>query len=164
MLQDVDNNDKRSQQSRVVSVQIRVPSYLKARYGDLIEQLMAAAANEDRHQNHQGPREDREPSKHTKLKWRGGSFTTTEQQRQQGVHQLIHQLRGQEQSSAPTSELQERDQDRSSRKRSPREELSQSAHSTVPFRLSTREELQLHQLFSHKAMEEFRQSVSSEEL
>ena len=65
---------------------------------------------------------------------------------------LMRQLRGQEQSSAPTSELQERDQDRGSRERSPREERGQLACSTVPFRPSTREELQL------------RQSVSSEEL
>ena len=75
---------------------------------------------------------------------------------------LMRQLRGQEQSSAPTSELQERNQEHSSRERSsrersprersPREELSQSARSTVPFGPSTREELQL------------RQSVSSEEL
>jgi len=113
---------------------------------------MAAAADEDRRRNHRGPREDREPSEHTRLEWRGGSFTTTERQRQQGVRWLMRQLRGQEQSSAPTSELQERHQEHSSRERSPRGERGQSNPSTVPFGPSTREELQL------------RQSVSSEEL
>ena len=94
--QDVDNDDKRSQQSRVVSVQMRVPSHLEARYGDLVERLMAAAADEDRRRNHRGPQEDREPSEHTRLEWRGGSFTTTERQRQQGVRRLMRQLCGQE--------------------------------------------------------------------
>ena len=40
---------------------MRVPSYLEGRYGDLMEQIMAAAADEEGH------REDREPSEHTRL-------------------------------------------------------------------------------------------------
>ena len=47
-----------------------------------MEQIMAAAADEEGH------REDREPSEHTRLEWRGGSFTTTERQRRQGVRRL----------------------------------------------------------------------------
>jgi len=55
-----------------------------------------------------GYREYREPNEHTRLKWRVGSSTTTKRQRRQFGHRLRRQLRNQEQSSAHTSELQER--------------------------------------------------------
>ena len=44
-------------------VQVWVPAYTKGRYRDLIEQLIAAAAAEER-----GYKEYREPSKHIRFK------------------------------------------------------------------------------------------------
>ena len=97
-----------------------------------------AAAKERGHQEY------REPSEHTRLGWKAGSSTPSER--------WVRRIGTMGQSSSYASELQGRHKERSSRKRSPREELNQSAPSTVPFGPSTREELQL------------RQSVSSEEL
>ena len=123
--QDVD--DQRSQLSRVILVQVQVPSHLEGRYGDLMEQIMEMAAAEER-----GHQEYREPSEHTRLRWKVGSSTPSKQ--------WVPWIRVMGQSSAHNSELQGRH-----RERSPREELNQPAPSTVPFGLSTREELQLHQ-------------------
>ena len=53
---------------------MRVPSYLKGRYRDLIKQLRELAAAKKR-----GPREYKELNKHTRLRWRGGSVTITKQ-------------------------------------------------------------------------------------
>jgi hypothetical protein len=63
--QDIDG--QRSQHSKVISVQIRVPSNAERR--DLIERLMAAAKRDDRRRNGRYTPSE-EPSEHTRLKWR----------------------------------------------------------------------------------------------
>ena len=116
---------------------------------------MAAAKRDDRRRNSQYTPSE-EPSEYTRLKWRVES--TPSDRRRQRLHyrkwdrQLREELsrsppREELSQSAHTSELQGRHQDGS-----PMEELDQSAPNTVPFGTLTREELQL------------RQSVSSEEL
>ena len=87
--QDVD--DQGSQQSRVISVQVRVPARTEGRYGDLLERMLAAA-------DERGHYEPREPSE--VLGWKIESSTTTERRRRR--------FRNAGQSPAHTSELQGR--------------------------------------------------------
>ena len=107
-----------------------------------------AAAKERGHQEY------REPSEHTRLKWRVKSTPSSKYRRQRlsyckWDHQLREEL-GQSppkeelSQSAHTSKLQGQHQNSSLKDGSPMEELHQSAPSTVPFGISTQEKLRLH--------------------
>jgi hypothetical protein len=120
-----DINDQESQQSRVISVQIRVPSNAERR--DLVERMMAAAARDERRRNGQRTPSDPPEDPYERLEWRFQSTSTERRWRR---------LRETGRSSVHISDIQDP---------SPREGLNQSAPSTVPFGSATREELRLGQ-------------------
>ena len=68
------DDDQRSQQSRVMSAQVRVPARTEGGYRDLIERIMEMAAAEERERREH--REPREPSE--ALGWKVGSSTPSE--------------------------------------------------------------------------------------
>jgi len=140
-----DVDDQGSQPSRVISVQLQVPTNEERR--NLVEWLMAAAEREDRRGHGRrvtpsNPPED--PYDGYVLGWRIDSPTTTKRRRNR-----MHHPDGR---SIHTSELQGRHQDRSSRDRTPREEPRLPVSSLEPTRP-----------FSREVAEELRRSVSSEE-
>ncbi|XTI87155.1 hypothetical protein V2W45_1386868 [Cenococcum geophilum] len=120
--QDVD--DQRSQPSRVISVQIRVPSNTERR--DLVELLMAAEREDP---GRRSPKSTHwEPSDSPELQWRIGSTPSTERRR--------NRMRYSDGRSVHTSELQGRHQDRT-----PREEPRRLVSSPEPTRPFSSEEL-----------------------
>jgi len=118
-LQDID--DQPSQPSRVISVQLRVPTDTEGRYGDVIERMIVAADREDRGGNRRrDPPED--PYGGYVLGWRIDSPTTTERRRSrmrhpngrsvhtselQGIFQGLYQERGARDYSSKEGETME---------------------------------------------------------